>query len=462
MFIQGFKCLDFSSIFVVCIAVCVLSAAAYGQDEAVDEAQPADSTSQQTPLPAVEQALVPEGVFAQQLAEALNLGAAMDAAKAEALLSDMGIEPGNGWITEYPVTPAILGNIEKSISAASEQRKITFKKDQALKIFADVKNQLGLGITPGSKSPAVTNMKPGNTTIYSYTDNQGVSHYTDVYDSIPKEYLNSVKTISHPSTSGTSTSPSVAQPSPQSTAVPEPEDLEDYYYQQGPPIITYYYPPQPYYYLYSWVPYPFWYTGYYFTGFYILKDFHRRVYFNRLPFFVSAHRHEDAFHAPPHRGMVTYPFNAAPHPHGANFFHGFSTARAQAGAILTLNQPPRFGLGRTVSPGGEKSQDELPLPRRNASGSMRHSVTLPWNSHGSVLNGNASAPFAESRVNRPSFHPRTYVPERFYAAPGYRQQPFDSPHLSFGRGWSGGFHQRGGMGGFHEGSFGGHGGGGHR
>lgn len=42
----------------------------------------------------------------------------------------------------------------------------------------------------------------------------------------------------------------------------EPEAVNDYYYNEGPPIVTYYPPPWDYYYLYAWIPYPFWYTGF--------------------------------------------------------------------------------------------------------------------------------------------------------------------------------------------------------
>ena len=42
-----------------------------------------------------------------QLAEALKLGPVPDEAKAEELLSSLGIEPKNGWLAEYPVTPDV-------------------------------------------------------------------------------------------------------------------------------------------------------------------------------------------------------------------------------------------------------------------------------------------------------------------------------------------------------------------
>jgi len=65
--------------------------------------------------PPVEQALVPEGFFAIQLVEALKMGQAQDEAQAENMLSSVGIEPKNGWIAGYPVTPPIIGEIEKGV-----------------------------------------------------------------------------------------------------------------------------------------------------------------------------------------------------------------------------------------------------------------------------------------------------------------------------------------------------------
>ena len=72
-------------------------------------------------------------------------------------------------------------------------------------------------------------------------------------------------------------------------AKPNPEVINKQYYEQGPPVVTYYAPPDPYYYLYSWVPYPFWSTGFYFPGFFVLNNFHRHVFFNRHPYFVTHH-----------------------------------------------------------------------------------------------------------------------------------------------------------------------------
>lgn len=136
--------------------------------------------------PSAEPAQVPESTFASQLAQALKLGPISDGAKPEELLSGLGINPKNGWVSERLITPGALNDIEKGISAASEQKKIAFTKDQALKLFGDVKAKLGLNVNPAPKAPV--NQTPGNMVIYRYTDSKGVIHFTDIYDSIPEEY----------------------------------------------------------------------------------------------------------------------------------------------------------------------------------------------------------------------------------------------------------------------------------
>jgi hypothetical protein len=127
--------------------------------------------------------------------------------------------------------------------------------------------------------------------IYKYIDRNRVTHYTDRIEGVPKEYRNQTETIGEggqfqPS-GGTEYEDTGTQFS-NYTATP-PEEINNYYYASGPPVVTYYAPPDPYYYLYSWVPYPFWYSRFYFPGYFILHDFHRRVFFNNRPGYVSNH-----------------------------------------------------------------------------------------------------------------------------------------------------------------------------
>jgi len=107
-------------------AMCLLSTLSHGQDEGESQLPP-PAIQSDTSSPPVAQTLVPEGVFAMQLAEALKLASVPDEAKAEELLSSLGIEPKNGWLAEYPVTPDVLGDVEKGISVASDQGKIKLR-----------------------------------------------------------------------------------------------------------------------------------------------------------------------------------------------------------------------------------------------------------------------------------------------------------------------------------------------
>jgi len=55
--------------------------------------------------------------------------------------------------------------------------------------------------------------------------------------------------------------------------MPAEADVDEYYEDEGPPVITYYAPPADYYYLYDWDPWPFWWAGIWFPGFFVLADF---------------------------------------------------------------------------------------------------------------------------------------------------------------------------------------------
>jgi hypothetical protein len=60
--------------------------------------------------------------------------------------------------------------------------------------------------------------------------------------------------------------------------------INNYYYDEGPPIITYYPPPVYFGYLYDWVPYPVWWFGFWFPGFYMCHNFTTTVVVGRTPF----------------------------------------------------------------------------------------------------------------------------------------------------------------------------------
>ena len=185
--------------------------------------------------PPIGQQLFREGAFAIKLESGLALGTSEDEAEAESQLAEVGISPRNGWIADYPVTPDIIGELQKAVTDAAAANKLSLGKDEALKRFNDLSSELGLAIKP-------------------HTDGKS-------YESKGSNVEN----------------------------YPDPTVINNYYYNEGPPVVTYYAPPPDYYYLYSWVPYPFWWTGFWFPGFFILNDFHRTVVGGGRVRFVSNH-----------------------------------------------------------------------------------------------------------------------------------------------------------------------------
>ena len=189
--------------------------------------------------PPIAQTLVPEGYFAMQLAEALNVGKAQNEAEAESMLASAGIAPKNGWMADYPVTPDILGELQDSIGAAADAGKLSMSKDAALKALENLASTQGLLVTADTESQMAKAEPPQNDEGYV-----------------------------------------------------EPTIINNYYYDQGPPAVTYYPPPPDYGYLYSWIPYPFWCSGFRFWGFFILNDFHKFCFVNGRRVTVSNHFHD--------------------------------------------------------------------------------------------------------------------------------------------------------------------------
>lgn len=175
--------------------------------------------------PPIEQALIREGDFALRLASALRLGEFTSEVEAEDRLASIGIAPRNGWIADYPMTPDIILEVQDAVAAAASSGKLPMSAEEALAIVQNVNSEFGLAVYSEAYPPSV--------------DGQ---YYDQYYDA---------------------------------TAI------QDYYYGYGPPTVTYYLPPWDYSYLYSWVPYPFWWGGFGFAGYFILNDFHRVVVINK-------------------------------------------------------------------------------------------------------------------------------------------------------------------------------------
>ena len=178
-------------------------------------AQPAATPDEKPPIA---QPLVREGDFAIKLTDALKLGTVSSETEAESLLGSVGIEPRNGWIADYPVTPDIVGELQTSIAEAANAGKLAMGKDAAMQASQEVLSGYNLSIKTGAPVQ------------------QG------------------------------STAPA--------TNYPESPVINNYYYDEGPPVVTYYAPPPDYAYMYSWVPYPFWWWNFWYPGFYVLVDFH--------------------------------------------------------------------------------------------------------------------------------------------------------------------------------------------
>ena len=120
--------------------------------DALSQAQEATSD-----LPQVAQPLVREGDFAIKLVEALKMGKAEDEAQAESLLVAAGIEPRNGWISDYPVTPDVIGQLQESITASAGSGKLAMTEDEALQEFQTLCASLGLSIVAGTSGPGEGN-----------------------------------------------------------------------------------------------------------------------------------------------------------------------------------------------------------------------------------------------------------------------------------------------------------------
>ena len=201
---------------------------------ALVQAEDVQTPARSSPPP-IGQQLIREGTFAVKLGAALGVVTTDDEIEAETRLGDVGIVPRNGWIADYPVTPDIIGELRNAVASAADADKISMTREEALKRLKSVETETALQVTPqtNGKSEARIPTDSGN--------------------------------------------------------YPEPTEVNNYYYTEGPPVVTYYTPPADYYYLYAWVPFPFWCYGFWFPGYFILNDFHRTVVVRNRVEFISNH-----------------------------------------------------------------------------------------------------------------------------------------------------------------------------
>lgn len=303
----------------------------------------------QTGPPPIAAPLVREGDLAVKLALSLGISTTDDEIEAESRLADAGILPRNGWIADYPVTPDIVGELNQAVGSAADAGKVSFGRDEALRLFNDVLSGAGLSMTPYSPSGSVGAAPPG------------------------------------------------------SENYPNPAVVNNYYYSQGPPVMTCYTPPAAFYPLYVWVPFPFWWSSFWFPGFFVLHDFHKTVIVNTRVVFVSNHFRDVRIHrvfridpaarfqgrtfggigAPRTRGTVS---TGVPGSERRIFNNGIPRTLAPG-----IAAPPRSPSGRTGSP---------PSSRGGRSGiapAPRGERTVPMAPSGAVI-----TPPAETGTTGPS------------------------------------------------------------
>jgi hypothetical protein len=278
------------------------------------------SQANRTQPPPIGQPLIAEGDFAMKLAEALRIGSPQNEADAESMLTSRGIEPRNGWIADYPMTPDIVGELQNAIGQAADSGKLPMKTDDAIGKFKDLASQEGLMVSADQ------------------------SQYTEV--GTPPDY-------------GSYSNPTV---------------INNYYYDEGPPVVTYYPPPPDYSYLYAWVPYPFLCSGFFFPGFFILHDFDRTVghfhhgheFHHRITnHFVDPKTHASQTVDPNTRGARKTPNPSETHTPVLALTHGFKTQEARKGATAIFNRSFEKARSAPATPKSLDQSNKMEMQNRN-------------------------------------------------------------------------------------------------
>ena len=386
--------------------------------------------------PPIEQPLVSEGQFAVELASALGLTSTNDEAAAEDSLARVRIAPRNGWITDYPMTPDIIEEVRQSASKAASAGALNMSEADAARTVSDVSSAMNLPVTQSGKYP-----QPSYNSYSTNPENQS--------------------------------SPGSTPPGPPGYASSDqyvpPADVEGYYSEYGPPVVTYYPPPWEYQYLYDWVPYPFWWGGFFFGGFYMLSDFGCwGGYYNNYAYAYGW------------GGPYRHPYHHYGHGKGGPFdhhHHHYGQGKGGRGHWITNHVNGPNGVVTRIAPatrfstfsGAGRSSN---ISRFNSAGARAGARTIlnHADSGGSVAATRNPGGFRGSPAGKAG---GAYPRGAFSGAHGFtgtQSRPAyvgghsfggASPSHSFSRGAFSGGHAggfRGGSGG-HSGGFGGHGGG---
>ena len=399
--------------------------------------------------PPIEQPLVSEGEFAVELANALNLSSSHDETAAENSLGSANIAPKNGWISNYPMTPDIISEVRESAARSASAGTLKMSEADAAGAVDSVGIAMNLPVRAGGGR-------------YGYEARSGSS--SESQSSSSSEYESGPEVL--------------PPPPPEVSQYEEPGAVDEYYDEYGPPVVTYYPPPWAYGYLYDWVPYPFWWGGFGFGGFFVLGDFdvdrhdHHRDHHDGRHDHGGQGRHRISNHVTNANGTVgrinavtrastgtrNASLSASARSSGSATGSRFGSASAQAGAWSILNRQTgstatagatASTVSRNLASPGTNTPAAASRNMENTGGSTRNPVTVMQNmrrassggSEGTIGRGAASAP---SSLNMRTLSGN--APARYYSG-GYRNS-----------GGFGGYRSSGGFGGYRGGGMGGHGG----
>jgi hypothetical protein len=310
--------------------------------------------------------LVREGDFAIKLAATLDLGLPTEEAVAEDMLAKAGVVPLNGWLSDYPMTPQIIGQLQDSIAKAASEGKLPMTAEQATNGLNYLAKQMNLATPAGPEKAAPEGAK----------------------------------------------SPA---------AQPDQTEINNYYYDQGPPVVTYYPPPVYYGYLYDWVPYPVFWFGFWFPGFYICHSFTRVVVVDSRPVIVSNHvidRHT-------RRVAVVDPVTRT---RGA--VRPETTLRTQSGRTFRNLTDLRHGIGLT-GPNAGRPGFGSPEARKNAEAIYSRSaerMNTRTGREGTMVRSGERPFIAPSAPGR-SYNGPVWGGERRFIAPGAPERSYRSPMM---------------------------------
>jgi hypothetical protein len=220
-------------------------------------AAPVGAETSRPGLPPIEQPLVREGDFAVKLANSFGLTGSDDEAAAQDVLGSISISPRNGWIPDYPMTPDIIAEVRGSTARAAAAGSLSMAEAEATGIVDKVCLDMQLAVTVA-----------GDASVRTAGEDRSYGAGGSPDSGLPGS-----------SNFGSEYARGAMPPPPDAGLYDEPPaNIEEYYGSNGPPVVTYYPPPWDYYWLYDWVPWPFWWGGFGFGGFFVLGNFNRCCY----------------------------------------------------------------------------------------------------------------------------------------------------------------------------------------